>query len=117
MKNRRFKLIAIVFLLCAVILQSFTVYGATEKNNWLKSSSSSLSALKFEFKDKGDWEKVTGVKVNDVDYSQTDKSIGYNQENRFYKPDAGYFDYSISLSKNIKSGDTIKFITSTGWCT
>ena len=115
MKNRRFKLIAIVFLLCAVILQSFTVYGATEKNNWLKRSSSSLSALNFEFKDKGDWEKVTGVKVNDVDYSQTDKSIGYNQENRFYKPDAGYFDYSISLSKNIKSGDTIKFITSTGW--
>lgn len=115
MKNSRFKLIAIVFLLCAVILQSFTVYGATEKDNWLKSSSSLSNALKFEFKDKGDWEKVTGVKVNDVDYSQTDKSTDLIQGNRFYKPDAGYFDYSISLSKNIKSGDTIKFITSTGW--
>ena len=115
MKNKRFKLIAIVFLLCAVILQSFTVYGATEKDNWLKNSGSLSYALKFEFKNKGDWEKVTGVKVNDVDYSQTDKSIGYNQENRFYKPDAGYLEYYISLSNNIKSGDTIKFITSTGW--
>ena len=115
MKNSRFKLIAIVFLLCAVILQSFTVYGATEKDNWLKSSSSLSNALKFEFKDKGDWEKVTGVKVNDVDYSQTDKSTDLIQGNRFYKPDAGYLEYYISLSKNIKSEDTIKFITSTGW--
>jgi len=114
-KNSRFKLIAIVFLLCAVILQSFTVYGATEKDNWLKSSSSLSNALKFEFKDKGDWEKVTGVKVNDVDYSQTDKSTDLIQGNRFYKPDAGYLEYYISLSKNIKSEDTIKFITSTGW--
>ena len=96
MKNSRFKLIAIVFLLCAVILQSFTVYGATEKDNWLKSSSSLSNALKFEFKDKGDWEKVTGVKVNDVDYSQTDKSTDLIQGNRFYKPDAGYLEYYIS---------------------
>ena len=116
MRNRRFKLSAIVFLLCAVILQSFTVYGATEKDNWLKSSSYNFftQMLQFNFSNADYFNSVKAVRVNDTDYSAVNKSIGVTG-NKYFKSDAGKMEYYYLLPATLQAGDTVKFITAEGW--
>lgn len=116
MKNRRFKLIAIVFLLCAVILQSFTVYGATEKDNWLKSSSHNTisGTLQFNFSNADYYNSVKAVSVNDTEYSAVNNSFGVIG-NKYFKSDAGKMEYYYLLPDTLKASDTVKFMTAEGW--
>lgn len=116
MKNRRFKLSAIVFLLCTVILQSFTVYGATDKDNWLKSSSNNTISqmLQFNFSNADYYNSVKAVSVNDTEYSAVNNSIGVIG-NKYFKSDAGKMEYYYLLPDTLKAGDTVKFITAEGW--
>lgn len=124
MKNGRFKMFAILFLAFATILQTFpgNMWGgvsrlyAAQNAAWFSGSSynSINQTLQFNFSNETDYNKVTGVMVNDTTYESVTSTFSV-RENKFYKLGSGYSEYYFLLPASLNVGDTVKFITNNGW--
>nr|WP_315104117.1 hypothetical protein [uncultured Catonella sp.] len=130
MKNRRFRLIAIVFLLCAVILQGFSMnatYAAVKEIGLASRSGSgnygfgSKAYSKFTLRNMAERDLVTGVKVNDIDYKETNEKTNQSKAvdelsagKKYHFYDRGFGQPDIYVSK-VKVGDVVKLVTNEGW--
>ena len=128
MKNKKFSLIAIVFLLCAVVLQGVSMqvaYAEVKEIGLNKSGGSSNqgflnSYTQFVLRSMDELNLVTGVKVNDTDYKETeekdkDKAIKeLSDGNKYYLYDRGWGEPNVCISK-VTAGDIVKLVTKDGW--
>lgn len=123
MKNRRFKMFAILFLALAIILQTSpgnmweisNLYAAQNAGWFSHSSYNSISqTLQFNFSNETDYNKVTGVMVNDTTYESVTSKFSV-KGNKYYKQELGYSEYYFLLPASLNAGDTVKFMTNNGW--
>ena len=129
-KNRRFRLIAIVFLLCAVILQGFSMnatYAAVKEIGLAKYNGSGNHGFgpkeysKFTLRNMAERDLVTGVKVNEIDYKETNEKTNQSKAvdelsagKKYHFYDRGFGQPDIYVSK-VKVGDVVKLVTNEGW--
>ena len=115
MKKKQFRIMVILWLICAVILQNVPASAQNEEIG-LKGSSSSFypPASIFELRNMDEWRKVIEVEVNKEKYQKASDKSELKQAKKYWLPDAGYLEPKIYLSK-LEKGDEVKFITAKGY--
>ena len=123
MENKRFKkfrLVAILFLLCAVILQAFPVNNLhaeegeirLDKYNGSRKSDQPMASV-FRFNSEADQLSVKAIRVNDEDYEKVENLNDVSSSGKYFVR-TGYGEWDIYLSK-LKQDDIVKFWTNTGY--
>ena len=113
MKKKQFRMMAILWLIGTIILQSIPAYAQNDEIG-LRSSSSSFQYSVFELRNMTEWQKVIGVTVNEEEYQKVSEKSELSQGKKYHLPDAGFLEPKVYISK-LKKDDIVKFITTQGY--
>ena len=113
MKKKQFRMMAILWLIGTIILQSIPAYAQNDEIG-LRSSSSSFQYSVFELRNMAEWQKVIGVTVNEEEYQKVSEKSELSQGKKYHLPDAGFLEPKVYISK-LKKDDIVKFITAQGY--